>query len=233
MVTPADPRAGAGLDRRAVGVWLGLLALLALVLLAWQARVRSSPAAPTGPWLEPPAGGMDASDWGARQWLRAAGRAGAGARLADECGHDPALPRERYAARLPGAAGGAGWRVIVDMGAGIAQVTATSDGSLRLAPDVARHARSGPVAPGAIGRDLVLPRAFPREQLEDLRRAWRAPQLWGPPLSDAEDPGAPPVVLESCVEGRYAVRLRRVSPEATKLAAALDALMAAGGVARP
>lgn len=220
MATPAEPgNTPRSADARAIGVWLGLLGLVALVVMAWQGRARQAPTAPPGPWLDAPAGGMDVSQWASRQWLRTGHLGGIGDGLADHCGHDAALPRERYAASLPGTQGDDGWRLIIDMGPTIARVTATRDAGARLAPDAALQTRSATTT-------VARPRAFSRDQLEEVRRAWRSPRLWAAPVSDGPDDPSAPVVLEACVDGLYAVRLRRASADATKLAAALDTLLA-------
>jgi len=210
-----------GFDGRAIGVWLGLLVLAGFVVLAWQARSRAIASAPPGPWLELPAGGMDVSDWASRQWLRD----GLGDGLAAQCGHDHGLPRERYTARVP-SDDGRTWRAVIDIGADTAWVTASRDPGVRLAPQAPKtQAQDLARGPGAGGANLALPHALPKAQLDALRRSWRSPALWAAPVSESEDASLAPVVLEACVDGRYAVRLRRDSPAARELGSALGKLV--------
>jgi len=169
---------------------------------------------------------MDAAEWAPRQWLRRG-------HLAADCGHDTTLPRERYAASLPGMHGNDDWRLIIDMGSSTARVTATQDASLRLAPEAPLQVQAAPRGPAPVRESIVRPRLFPRDQLDSVRRAWRSPQLWSVPVSDSpDDPRPPPIVLEACVDGRYVVRLRHAPASAQKLAAALDALLGPPPAAR-
>lgn len=220
MATPVEggsPRGG--IEHRLVGIWLCVLVLAGAVALAAQTRSREAASAPRGPWVDLPPGGMDVSTWASRQWLRDGHVGGIGDGLAARCGHDPALPRERYTALLPRGDGSA-WRAVIDIGNDFAWVTATHDPALRLAPGAPMQ-RAG-------GKDtmIVRPRRFAREQLDGLRRDWRVPALWAAPVSDTDAAGRlPPVVLEACVDGLYAARLRQDSPAARQLANTLSQLM--------
>jgi hypothetical protein len=208
---------------RIIGIWLGLLVLLGAVVLAAQTRSREAAEAPRGPWVDLPPGGMDVSSWAARQWLRSGHLGGIGDGLAAQCGHDPALPQERYVARLPDGRQG-GWRAIIDPRGDTLWVTATRDPRLRLDPDSAAQPNQNDAnAPRAA---IASPRPFPRDQLDAVRRSWRAPALWSGAVSDADYADLSPlVVLEACVDGEYAVRLRH-STAARQLASALDELLA-------
>ncbi|HEY9253943.1 MAG TPA: hypothetical protein VIP30_05345 [Stenotrophomonas sp.] len=205
MATPANgggpPR---GIQGRIAGVWAGLLLLVVLVVAAWHSggsRLHEGDA--SAPWIGLPPGGTDLADWSTRQILQQLhDEAGPTATLAEECGHDPATRGETYIATLADAEGANRWHILLEVHG----------------DEVAARA-SAPAAATVV-------RQLRREQLAEVRDAWRVHSLW------AEAPGGPqvapgdssPTRLEACIDGRYAIR----QPPASEMSARLHAALVRG-----
>lgn len=186
-------------------VWLGLLALVLLVVAGWRsggARLREANG--DGPWIGLPPGGTDAADWAGRRILEEIWRQGApGDALSRACGHDPTLGPERYVATVTDAQGADGWRVVLDPGNGYIRVQATRQ--------ILGRADAGGTAPSTVAR------RFERRQLSEVREAWRSNTLWGEEPGEPLSVGGNPVRLEACLDGRYAIRQQASGPAGARL----------------
>lgn len=201
MATPANggvPRRG--IQGRIAGAWAGLLLLGVVVVAAWHSggsRLHEGDA--SAPWIGLPPGGTDVADWATRRILQQLHDEGSpAATLASECGHDPATRGETYIATLGDARGANRWRILLEVHG----------------DEVAARA-SAPAAATVVRR-------LRREQLAEVRDAWRVHSLW------AEAVGAPreaadrnPTRLEACIDGRYAIRQPHQGDMGARLHAAL------------
>lgn len=191
---------GGGAQGRIAGVWAGLLVLVVLVVAAWHSggsRLHEGDA--SAPWIGLPPGGTDVADWATRRILQQLHDQGSpAATLASECGHDPATRGETYIATLGDAHGANRWRILLEVHG----------------DEVAAHA-SAPA-----GATVV--RRLRREQLAEVRDAWRVHSLWaeavGTPLEAAD---RHPTRLEACIDGRYAIRQPPQGDMGARLHAAL------------
>jgi len=202
------------MERRIIGVWLGLLLLVLLVASAWYSggsRLRDAGA--TGPWIGMPPGGSDLADWQTRKIVEQMIRMGSpDADLLLGCGQAQGLGKEIYVASLTNGAGADAWRIVLQ---------ASNE---EIVADASREAFQPPPPPGSpVGRRAAhqdVLRHMRRSDLGEIRDAWRVSSLWG------DDPGKPlsregnPVRLEACIDGRYAIRTQPADKMGARLHAA-------------
>lgn len=187
-----------------------LFALLIAMALLWHAKSGHRPLteADQAPWIGLPSDGMDASLLPVRRVLLNAGvmngEASHYSSLAFQCGNTDRLATgERYIAHIGQSARSPFWRVTMDVEGSEVQVRIEE-----------AHGTAPPPPPppgGYVEQRLSIPSysQTDKAKLSALRDAWSDYDLWLAPQKDAFGClDGNPVLLEACVNGKYAARFR-------------------------
>lgn len=191
--------------------------LAAICALVFHFGLRTPPVPPdpaSAPWIALPTSGMDATEQPIRavmSWLL--GNNKASSSLAVDCGarHSTLGMRDRYIAHVGRSAFDPAWRIELDIHGDEIEIR-WSMGGLTAAPPPPppNPDASNPTVDRAV---LITPIATTRKSradLETVRMRWTEPKLWDHPQDDRSLHclDGLPVLLEACVRGRYAARMR-------------------------
>lgn len=221
--------------RVAAGVLLIAGVAVAVHLITLRPPTHAARTLQDTPWIVLPRSGTDASGLETRQLLSRLGSSGHGFHDATSlyftCGSESSFARirNRYIAHVAKDAYNPGWRVILDMQGEDAEITWSLDGLVGPPPPPPMPSRTKD--DGAV---LVTPTqrtTLHRDQLERVRRAWDTDTLWHSSQDNFLCHDGNAVLLEACIDGQYAVRMRNCSSDhfaaSHELLQALTELLAA------
>jgi hypothetical protein len=188
--------------------WVALIAAVG-VYLALLPSQRPAPATILDPpWIGLPQTGMDASQPPLRELL--AQSSGARHRLSATCGKGNDVERERYRLWVSRNT----WedfREIEFLPRGEWLEVSVRDG---LPPPPPEPTRDGATTPDDIEVHPIVHARIRRRDAEPIRRAWNTQGLWHAEQKPLGCHDGRPIVLEACIDGRYAIRLRHCDADA-------------------
>lgn len=196
------------LDPHRLTLWLALFATGATYLALSPSFRQAVPAMREAHWIGLPATGMDASYANVRELLamqfRSSPLRSPMMSLSEQCGNLPTSLPERYVAHVSAGPHGPFRDVLIDV---------EHDGlSVSVRDGAGVPAPPPPPPDSVLGQDLSIEvRPVTRLRLsfaegESIRRAWSERSLWHEPQADALCHDGQPMVLEACIDGRYAAR---------------------------
>lgn len=207
------------LDPHRLTLWFALLATGTTYVALSPSYRQAAPAMAESPWIGLPDSGMDASGFHLRQLLesRMIDRADIDRTLdlARTCGNftdsEHVRFRERYVARFTESAWDEGWEVAMDVDKDMIGFAVRSGDFLPPPPT------------GADTRQVITIRPvtrlrMPKAKVEPLRQAWNNPSLWHAPQTDIFCADGATMLLEACIQGRYALRSRRCAEASDRAA---------------
>lgn len=200
---------------KTVMLWVALMMAIGTYLVLLPAQRRAQPSAVDPPWIDLPKSGMDASQASLRELLVVYPRETR--RLSASCGMGNDTDRERYRLWISRNA----WedfREIEFVPDGEWLDVTVRDGMPPPPPEPSHGGDS------ASADDVVLPVVrvrLHRRDAEPIRRAWDTPGLWHAEQKPLGCMDGRPVMLEACIDGRYAIRSRHCDLDASAPAGAM------------
>jgi len=202
--------------------WVGVVVVAALsAWMLWHARQQPAPTDPDdAPWIGLPKSGMDATQPSVRMVLHfgfiSEGWSRPGDSLAFQCGNDPGSSqiKERYVAYIGRDALTPSRKVVFDVNGQNIDISVSASRLFMSPPPPSINGNTTDVCYFAPVAHLHRT----RDQLESIRTTWSDASLWHDAQDDEFDRcgDGSPVLLEACIDGRYAARYRNCNSRAMK-----------------
>lgn len=186
---------------RKIVLWAALIAAVAIGVFLLHMQRRALPAVVDAPWIGLPESGMDASQPDVRRLL--AQSFGGARSLSERCGMGHDVERERYRLWISRNT----WedaREIEFVPRGAWLEVSVRDGF----PPPPEPPLDGARAPDSDPVQPIVHANLRRVDAEPIRRAWNTQGLWHAAQKPLGCMDGRPIVLEACIDGRYAIRLR-------------------------